>query len=547
MIMLLMMILGTSWALVQAVSQVSRNTVNEQKITGDSLMLAKQALLGYLAQQALTNDVPGRFPCPESLTSIGGNTEGDEASSCSTLPAIGRLPWKKLGIDKPLDGAGEALWYVVGTSARTAPINFSTTGSLTVDGASNASIALIVAPGRAINSLSSSETPPSPCAKRNQSTGRNVSPLNSSDYLECGNTAAAFTSSRNDSWGNDRVISISSAEMLGAIEGAVADRIQRFVAPILNGSSTTDGWYQNTSLSEWGVKFFPYASSWSDPSTNDSCGNLGITEGLLPLATGNVASGSACSSRWTSGTGSKVSGTGVLTGPTCTTNTTLISCVFTYTRSMVLDLAVTAANIAMGFRTKPASDEITISPSSSHSITSLTGTIVPGTGEGQLNVRLRMATRSGNSPGTVTVTIPHPSDSILLSTNTTSNPDLAWFINNQWQRYTYYAISPAASPNPSGTCTSIDVSNCLTLTNAESGTGNVNDKRLMLVLSGRPLAGKSHPSSSRADYFELQNDQTTTSGDRTFQRGTISTTFNDRPAVCPFERQTTGSANVLCN
>jgi hypothetical protein len=135
----------------------------------------------------------------------------------------------------------------------------------------------------------------------------------------------------------------------------------------------------------------------------------------------------------------------------------------------------------------------------------------------------------------------------LINSSTGSNPDLAWFINNQWYRYTYYAISPALTANPSGTCTSTNVTNCLTLTNAESGSGNINDKRIVLVFSGRPLSGKSQPSSLLSDYFELQNDQTASAGDRTFQRDTISTTFNDRPAVCPYQRQTTGAANILCD
>jgi hypothetical protein len=151
------------------------------------------------------------------------------------------------------------------------------------------------------------------------------------------------------------------------------------------------------------------------------------------------------------------------------------------------------------------------------------------------------------SSGTGRINVPHPSDSILLNTSTGSNPDLAWFINNQWQRYTYYAISPAVTANPSGVCTSANVTDCLTLTNAEAGSGNINDKRIALVLSGRPLAGKTQPSANLSDYFEGQNDQTSTSGDRNFQRGTISTTFNDRPSVCPYQKQTTGTASVLCN
>src|SRR5437868_14662318 len=84
MIMMLIMVLGTSWAVVNAVTRASQNTLKGQVQTGDSLKLAKSVLLGFVAQDALTSDVPGRFPCPEDTSSIGGANEGKEASSCNT-------------------------------------------------------------------------------------------------------------------------------------------------------------------------------------------------------------------------------------------------------------------------------------------------------------------------------------------------------------------------------------------------------------------------------------------------------------------------------
>ncbi len=548
-LMMLIMVLGTSWALVGAVNEASRHTVNEQTQSGQSLVLARTALLGYVAQQAslTTTDVPGKFPCPEDLTSIGTANEGTAGGNCWTLPAIGRLPWKTLGIDKPLDGAGEALWYVVSSSVRTAPINYSTTGSLTVDGAANAAVAVIIAPGAALNTVSVAGSAPSPCSKRDQSSGRSTAPLNSSDFVECGNaTMGAFASSRNDTWGNDRVISITANDMLSAIEGAVADRIQRSVAPILNGNSgLLAGWYQNTSQSEWGTKFFPYPSTWTDPTANDFCGDNGVTEGLLPVASGDVTSGTGCSARWTSATVTKISGSGTFTAPTCTANTVRMRCQFTYTGSPVVRMTASASNITMGFRDSPTTGQISFTPASGNTITSLTPSIVPASGDGQIVLQVTMANRGGSGNGRIN--LPHPPDSNVLSTDSGSNPELAWFIINQWNRYTYYAISPAVSVNPTGTCTSLNVTNCLTLTNAEAGTGNVNDKRIALVLSGRPLAGKTQPSTNLNAYFEAQNDQTSTPGDRNFQRGKISTIFNDRAAVCPFQIPTAGSTKVLCD
>jgi hypothetical protein len=550
-LMMVVMLLGTSWALVGAVNRVSRNTVNQETKTGESLRIAKQALLGYLAQQAASSDVPGKFPCPEALDQVGTANEGTTAGTCSTLPVIGRFPWKTLGIEKPLDGSGEALWYVVGSSVRTAPINFSTTGTLSLDGVANAVVAVIVAPGAPLDSASSSSTAPSPCVKRDQTPGRGtlVGTLVASDFVECGNsTMAAFVSTRNDSWGNDRVIAITAAEMMAAIEGPVGDRIQRTVAPQINGSpDLSNGWYQVKSLSEWGTKFFPYASTWGIPSSDDSCGDYGVTEGLLPLASGKVTTGTGCSSRWNSATISKVSGTGSFSAGSCTADDDRMTCSFSYNGKPVVSMTANAPNIAMGFRTAPTIDEALISPSAGSSVSSLSASVVTASGNGQVTLTASMRNRTGAGTTAITISIPHPEDSFLLNTDTGSNPNLAWFINNQWHRYTYYAISPAVTANPSGTCTTSIVTNCLSLTNAESGSGNINDKRIALILSGRPLTGKTYPSANRADYFELENNQTSTLGDRTFQRNTISATFNDRAAVCPYQRQTTGTANVLCD
>ena len=109
---------------------------------------------------------PGAFLCPEAAANIGTGNEGLAQSNC-TLPAIGRLPWKTIGIEKLQDASGEPLWYVVAngwakpSSAANTIINSNCTdsvsamtcwsGQLTVDGNANAAVALIIAPGQALN------------------------------------------------------------------------------------------------------------------------------------------------------------------------------------------------------------------------------------------------------------------------------------------------------------------------------------------------------------------------------------------------------------
>src|SRR3970282_502627 len=86
------------------------------------LQQAKTALIGHVGLRAgdatTPEDNPGRLPCPEapgSAHNFGGGvyTESDDggaAGNC-TLPAVGRLPWRTLGLDKLTDSAGEPLWY----------------------------------------------------------------------------------------------------------------------------------------------------------------------------------------------------------------------------------------------------------------------------------------------------------------------------------------------------------------------------------------------------------------------------------------------------
>jgi hypothetical protein len=134
--------LGSAWFLVSnlnANSAVMTATVSNRN--AEVLSRAKQALIGYVALQAVKsggND-PGALPCPEPASSFGDPAnEGMAANDC-TLPAVGRLPWRTLGLDKLVDTAGEPLWYVVASgwakpsAAANTVINSNSVGQLSVD------------------------------------------------------------------------------------------------------------------------------------------------------------------------------------------------------------------------------------------------------------------------------------------------------------------------------------------------------------------------------------------------------------------------------
>jgi hypothetical protein len=116
---LIILISGTIFV-VSNVSMDDTKIENEEKTT-QALAKAKEALLSYATTFHDTSSgggepragLMGFLPCPEIATST---TEGRSISSCGGgqyISAIGRLPWKTLGIEPLKDGSGSCLWYVV--------------------------------------------------------------------------------------------------------------------------------------------------------------------------------------------------------------------------------------------------------------------------------------------------------------------------------------------------------------------------------------------------------------------------------------------------
>jgi len=107
--------------------------------TQATLAAAKEALLEYAVLNPDAN--PGRsysLPCPD-MDGSGGLPEGEAHSgNCGAqgVSALGRLPWRTLGIAAQQDASSECLWYVVSGSFKDAGaatanmINSDTNGQL---------------------------------------------------------------------------------------------------------------------------------------------------------------------------------------------------------------------------------------------------------------------------------------------------------------------------------------------------------------------------------------------------------------------------------
>ena len=595
----LVLILGFAAVLYSRLGKWANATTTTRNANAQVLQQAKAALVGYVVKEVLDlgNDFPGRLPCPESPGNAGTASEGIAAGTCSpTFPSnktVGRLPWRTLGLDKLVDTASEPLWYAVSTNwafdasppAATKMINVGTatpaSGNLTFDGTNNV-VAVIFAPGPPLLTNPSAAQMAAGCSARNQSrSDRSHVPTGGNpdyrDYLECQNASSPV----DDTFGvsvvdnatnqvvNDQAVIITASELLNAMQGPLAERLQRTVAPLL--SEFGDVWIT-------GNKFLPYAVPFTAPETNLAanahCGPSASAqqrEGLLPIAV-NAA---PCDSSWNGNfTGDGITSIG------CNTASPVV-CSFNYYRFTFL------GQLILGI-TGVANLTATLQANAPHGAASFRARSVQSAGD--ITVTAGSATLSNFSiaPRTdgdiglsVQATVPGPNickDSLLggltcngllgflfVTQQTVSlqfaqlgTPMLAgsklttaarngqptpfnllnpapgdphyWFMRNEWYRYAYYAVAPGASAAQAG--------GNMTVSGFPAANGVTNDKRFVLALMGPAVTGQTRPAVAINQYVEGQN-AVTGGSPRTFAYQVYNVSGNDRIATCPFTDGTT--------
>lgn len=211
MVMLVILIVGAAALLLNSLSKTTLRLAHD-KITADALAQAKEALIGYAANSS----TPGQLPCPENTGSIGYPLEGQAKSSCS-LPAIGRLPWRTLGLGPLRDSNGELLWYVISPGFRTSPINSDTPAQLTVDGIPNSAVAIVFSAGSPINGQSHPPLAPGTAPDITQ-------------YLELSNNVfnnTSFISTGPSGTFNDRLLPITHNDLFSVVERRVAAEVKQ--------------------------------------------------------------------------------------------------------------------------------------------------------------------------------------------------------------------------------------------------------------------------------------------------------------------------------
>lgn len=563
MAMLAILILGMAWWAVTALNTPVDRTAQDRLYNARILQEAKSALLGYVAHRAAmtTENDPGRLPCPEAAGNIGTANEGIAAGNC-TLPAIGRLPWRTLGIDKWRDVAGEPLWYVVSpgwtkpNAATNTVINSNSTGQLTLDGTGDV-VALIIAPGRPLQIDASAG-----CTARVQRRTTPAPTIDFRDYLDCENASSpvntTFISTGPSASFNDQVLSVSGLEMLPGIEAAVATRFERQFAPQIRTAYSTGSWPANPAL--------PFAAAFANPANSSFKGTAANFNGLMPVSFSETVPGSgvACDTtasvrcdpdfvRWTSGA---LAGAGI-NSATCAVSDIMVAGVVTGSRldcsfyrrcllictpgTMAFTLTGNASNVGMTLRqlnTGATMTNVNGAPRTASGVLNATGSATV-----TLNAEANVAAGVGFSgvlgdllcgvlgllqvckQETISVPIRLLADhAVLDSTDATYN----WFFRNNWHQVSWYAVAPDIAPSGPRACGA----NCLTVGFRTPGT----NQRGLLVIAGRNLTGNTSwtgptPLPTPVDWLEsTNNDSNLTYGvrDPTLM---VRRTFNDRIAV----------------
>jgi type II secretory pathway pseudopilin PulG len=231
MIMLVIMIVGIAAILVNSLSSATLKNAR-QKNTADALAQAKDALIGFAVTYADTHSgqVSGYLPCPDPNGTAGVNGEGSsETCGSKNVSAIGRLPWKTLGLSPLRDGNGECLWYAVAGTYKNNPMtdmmNWDTNGLLNILDASGTIIAqnvvaVVFAPGSVLGNQDRSADGSAPTCGGNYTAGNYLDSDGTINNASVSGTANAIRQFRlvASSQINDQMIFITRQDIWNAIK-----------------------------------------------------------------------------------------------------------------------------------------------------------------------------------------------------------------------------------------------------------------------------------------------------------------------------------------
>ena len=238
MMLLLVGLFGLATALlVYAMTDTTSLALRRDRDTAATMAEVKRALIGWSVQRtpsgSLPNARPGELPCPDM------NNDGLEDGTC-VAGAIGRVPWKSLGIPEPKGADGETLWYAIAGPFRiwnvnSDPIHSDTKGNITVyqDSTTNVitseAIAVLFAPGTALGVQNRDPVATALCPTTGTTIAGNLCAAN---YLETAATVnnsttnGPFISAQSSATFNDKVMDITTADLMPILEQRVAREVR---------------------------------------------------------------------------------------------------------------------------------------------------------------------------------------------------------------------------------------------------------------------------------------------------------------------------------
>jgi len=513
-LLLVFVAMAASAFLVERLEGVAERTRNgQERQTLARLAQARAALIAYAATYPdnINPDFgPGFLPCPD--TSDSGNPN----PPCGP-GALGRLPWRELGLSDLRDASGERLWYAVSDNFRNnpkvAPMNSDTPGQLTLDGVDGV-VAVIMAPGPVVGGQD-----------------RAADPADPANYLEDDNAAPAdgrFVSRAVGEF-NDRVAAVSHAHLMAAVERRVLGEATVAVRTYMAENDDT----------------YPWLSPFDEPWFQSRPDALPAREGRLAFNAAGHRYSTALEADWAL-TGADISVWGTVSQGDVAEGTVNVSPAYP---AQFLGGACTwrgdPERVACVARARHgANDRI-------HAFT-YTGVLVGLSDWGTDQVRrarvhvddlsalagetvIRVVdidpvsrTRVGGGVATVDADTTGWIHLGEIKRDLAVPEELAlpgWFVENEWHRFVYVALSAAHVPGVAA-ATCMPGVDCITL--RRGGTRDEDDKRALLVIAGPALASQSRPAGDPVEYFEGEN---ATGGDDRFETRRPGAGFNDQLRV----------------
>jgi hypothetical protein len=130
--------------------------------------------------------------------------------------------------------------------------------------APNDVVALIIAPGPAMNVQAAAG-----CTARAQARATPAPAMNPLDYIECFNAATpAFSTTGPATSFNDQVLRVTVGDLMPALEAAIADRMQRQIAPAIRNAAYTSAVYFGLPTTSPVPPLYPYPAPFANPTAS---------------------------------------------------------------------------------------------------------------------------------------------------------------------------------------------------------------------------------------------------------------------------------------